>query len=44
VRLLAETHHQVAGLLGGRGRPPGWTGYTGRINQALLADLACPRK
>jgi len=27
-----------------RGRPSGWTGYTGRINQALLADVAWPAK
>jgi ferredoxin-NADP reductase len=25
-----------------RGQPPGWTGHTGRINQALLADVAWP--
>jgi ferredoxin-NADP reductase len=25
-----------------RGRPPGWTGYTGRINRALLAEVAWP--
>jgi ferredoxin-NADP reductase len=25
-----------------RGQPPGWTGHTGRINQALLAELAWP--
>jgi ferredoxin-NADP reductase len=25
-----------------RGQPPGWTGHTGRINQALLAEVAWP--
>ena len=25
-----------------RSQPPGWTGHTGRINQALLAELAWP--
>ena len=25
-----------------RGQPPGWTGYTGRINEALLAGVAWP--
>jgi ferredoxin-NADP reductase len=25
-----------------RGHPPGWTGYTGRINEDLLADAAWP--
>jgi ferredoxin-NADP reductase len=25
-----------------RGQPPGWTGYTGRINQALLKKVAWP--
>jgi ferredoxin-NADP reductase len=25
-----------------RGHPPGWTGHTGRINQALLAEVAWP--
>ena len=25
-----------------RSQPPGWTGYTGRINQALLAKVAWP--
>jgi ferredoxin-NADP reductase len=25
-----------------RSQPPGWTGYTGRINQALLAEVAWP--
>ena len=25
-----------------RGQPPGWTGLTGRIDQALLAELAWP--
>jgi len=27
-----------------RGQPPGWTGHTGRINQALLAEVAWPAK
>ena len=25
-----------------RGQPPGWTGHTGRINRALLAEVAWP--
>jgi ferredoxin-NADP reductase len=25
-----------------RGQPPGWTGHTGRVSQALLAELAWP--
>jgi ferredoxin-NADP reductase len=27
-----------------RDQPPGWTGHTGRINQALLAEVAWPTK
>jgi ferredoxin-NADP reductase len=34
-------HLQVSYTLT-RSQPPGWTGYTGRINQALLAEVAWP--
>jgi ferredoxin-NADP reductase len=27
-----------------RSQPPGWTGYTGRLNRALLAEVAWPAK
>ena len=40
---LGEEHNRVqVSYTLTRSQPPGWTGYTGRINQALLAEVAWP--
>lgn len=40
-RAELETYHEVLYTLT-RARPPGWTGYSGRVTSALLAEVAWP--